>query len=412
MWTRSPAVLDAVLAVVLLVVGAVVTVANEPPSPGWWAATASAVVAVALRRRWPVPLTAVAAAAVTTHVLLPMPISVVDLSVLVLLYTVALRRKRAVSLAVLGCLVVLAAGWSVANAFAVRSDPRPPDVVRPVPPPPRPAPIPRPEPVFLPQDDTWGTSRDELTVFVSALVAAWAVGSATRSRRAHLEQLRARARELERDRDLQAAFAVAAERGRISRELHDVVAHGLSVMVIQAQGGAAALDTRPADTRSALDAIVRTGRESLADMRRVLAAVGAVDDTWHPQPGLAQLTSLVGQVRKAGTPVDLRVEGTTVPLPSTVDLSAYRIVQEALTNTMKHAGKGAKAEVVLSYGATGIGIRIGDDGRGAVEGTGGGNGLRGMRERARLLGGSLVAERGPGGGFVVRADLPIRGSDS
>ena len=138
-WTRSPAVLDAVLAVVLLVVGAVVTVANEPPSLGWWTATASAVVAVALRRRWPVPLTAVAAAAVTTHVLLPMPISVVDLSVLVLLYTVALRRKRAVSLAVLGCLVVLAAGWSVANAFAVRSDPRPPDVVRPVPPPPRPA---------------------------------------------------------------------------------------------------------------------------------------------------------------------------------------------------------------------------------------------------------------------------------
>jgi signal transduction histidine kinase len=262
------------------------------------------------------------------------------------------------------------------------------------------------------RQESWDTSSDELTVFLSALVAAWAIGSGTRSRRAHLDELRARARELERDRDLQAAFAVAAERGRISRELHDVVAHGLSVMVIQAQGGAAALDNRPADTRSALDAIVRTGRESLADMRRVLAAVGAVDDTWHPQPGLGQLTALVAQVRKAGTPVAVRVEGATAPLPSTVDLSAYRIVQEALTNTMKHAGRGAKAEVVLSYAEEEIGIRVGDDGRGATGGSGGGNGLRGMRERVRLLGGSLVTGPGPAGGFVVRAALPIRGSGS
>ncbi|HWO61901.1 MAG TPA: ATP-binding protein, partial [Umezawaea sp.] len=143
-----------------------------------------------------------------------------------------------------------------------------------------------------------------------------------------------------------------------------------------------------------------------------LAAVGAVDDTWHPQPGLSQLTALVAQVRKAGTPVGLRVEGTTVPLPSTVDLSAYRIVQEALTNTMKHAGKGAKAEVVLTYEKAEVGIRVSDDGRGAAGGAGGGNGLRGMRERVKLLGGRLVAEPGPGGGFVVQAALPIRGSGS
>ena len=422
-WARLPAVRDAVLAAVLLTatlsvngtnavwngdLGPARIVDDVDQAAAWWAASLVAVVAVTLRGRWPVPMTALAAATVTTHVLLPAPIAVVDLSVLVLLYTVALRHRRTVSLAVMGCLVLLATGWALANALADRPAAQPPE-----PRPPRMAPVPpRPEPDFLPSEDVWDTSLSELTVFASALLAAWAVGSSTRSRRAHLDQLRARARELERDRDLQATFAVAAERGRISRELHDVVAHGLSVMVIQAQGGAAALDNRPADTRSALDAIVRTGRESLADMRRVLAAVGAVDDTWHPQPGLSQLTALVAQVRKAGTPVGLRVEGTTVPLPSTVDLSAYRIVQEALTNTMKHAGKGAKAEVVLTYEKAEVGIRVSDDGRGAAEGAGGGNGLRGMRERAKLLGGRLVAEPGPGGGFVVQAALPIRGSGS
>jgi signal transduction histidine kinase len=428
-WARLPAVRDAALAAFLLAASLLVNGANalwnndrslvdvSDHAAAWWTATVFAVVAVALRSRWPIPMTAVAAAAVAAHLLLPAPIALVDLSVLFLLYTVALRHRRAVSLAVLGCLVLLATGWYVANAYSAMPVPRPSKSARPaptVPVPPRPEPTvpvpPWPEPKFTPKDDSENSARDELTVFASALVAAWAIGSAARSRRAHLDELRARARELERDRDLQAAFAVAAERGRISRELHDVVAHGLSVMVIQAQGGAAALDNRPADTRSALDAIVRTGRESLADMRRVLAAVGAVDDTWHPQPGLAQLTALVAQVRKAGTPVGLHVEGTTVPLPSTVDLSAYRIVQEALTNTMKHAGKGAKAEIVLSYEKAEVGIRISDDGRGAADHTGGGNGLRGMRERVRLLGGSLVTEPGPGGGFVVRAALPIRGS--
>ncbi|HEX6345153.1 sensor histidine kinase [Umezawaea sp.] len=412
-WARSSAVRDAALAVVLLAASLLVNgveVADGPVDPVvWWTATGLAAAAVAVRGRWPVAMTAVAAVAVTTHLLVRAPITPVDLSVLVLLGTVALRHRRAVSLVVLGCLVLVATGWFGSAALSARPAPGPapgPAEPRPVPP------VLLPEPPPSAGEGSWDTARDELTVFVSALVAAWAVGSASRSRRAHLDELRARARELERDRDLQAAFAVAAERGRISRELHDVVAHGLSVMVIQAQGGAAALDNRPADTRSALDAIVRTGRESLADMRRALAAVGAVDDTRHPRPGLAQLGALVEQVRTAGTPVALRVEGTTVPLPSTVDLSAYRIVQEALTNTMKHAGRGAKAEVVLSYTGAEIGIRVSDDGRGAGEGARGGHGLSGMRERVRLLGGHLVAEPGPGGGFAVRAALPIRGSGS
>jgi signal transduction histidine kinase len=180
-------------------------------------------------------------------------------------------------------------------------------------------------------------------------------------------------------------------------------------MVIQAQGGAAALDQRPDDTRSALAAIVTTGRDSLADMRRVLAAVGEVDDAWHPQPGLGQLPALLTQVRTAGTPVRLHVEGEVVALPSTVDLSAYRIVQEALTNTMKHAGPGAAAVVALTHREAEIIIEVSDDGRGMAAATGGGNGLRGMHERVRLLGGRLAAGPGPQGGFVVRAALPVQG---
>ncbi|MEU8386411.1 histidine kinase, partial [Streptosporangium sp. NPDC048865] len=219
------------------------------------------------------------------------------------------------------------------------------------------------------------------------------------------------ARDLEREREQSGALAVAAERGRISRELHDVVAHGLSLIVIQAQGGAATLDVEPAETRAALAAIVHTGRESLADMRRVLGALGEVGDAWHPQPGLAHLPALVDQVRRTGTGVRLDIEGVAVSLPAPLDLSAYRIVQEALTNVMKHAGPGASASVVLAYAASALDIRVADDGVAVpVRGTRQGNGIGGMRERVRLLGGHFGAGPLPGGGFEVRATLPIEAS--
>jgi signal transduction histidine kinase len=239
--------------------------------------------------------------------------------------------------------------------------------------------------------------------------AAWAIGSAARNRRAYLDQLHARAADLERERDQRAALAVAAERGRISREVHDVVAHGLSLIVIQAQGADAALDHRPADTRGALRTIVRTGRDSLTDMRRMLDALGEVEDTWHPQPGLDALPSLLDRVRQAGTPVSLRVDGTVTTLPAPVDLSAYRVVQEALTNVMKHAGPGARADVVVRYSDTRLGIHVTDDGRGRSADSDGGNGLRGMDSRVRLLGGRLDTGPGPDGGFLIRAELPIDG---
>jgi signal transduction histidine kinase len=245
-------------------------------------------------------------------------------------------------------------------------------------------------------------------VLGSALLAASAIGDGSRSRRAYLDQLTARAHDLEREQDQRAALAVAAERERISRELHDVVAHGLSLIVIQAQGGAAALDDQPAETRAALAAIVRTGRGALADMRRVLDVMGEVDDAWHPQPGLAHVPTLVDQVRRAGVTVALRAEGTAAPLPVPVDLAAYRIVQEALTNVMKHAGTGSSAGVVLAYRADALDLRISDDG-GAATSAGDGNGINGMRERVRLLGGAFSAGPGPDRGFEVNANLPLVG---
>jgi len=161
---------------------------------------------------------------------------------------------------------------------------------------------------------------------------------------------------------------------------------------------------------------VRTGRDSLADMRRVLAAMGEAEDAWHPQPGLAQLPALLDQVCKAGTTVRFRVDGAPTAVPSAVDLSVYRIVQEALTNVMKHAGSGASADIVVGYSDTEMAVEVRDDGRGGAEpGSGapvGGNGLRGMDRRVRLLGGRLSAGPLPSGGFRVRATLPIEGRQS
>ncbi|WP_329427185.1 sensor histidine kinase [Streptosporangium sp. NBC_01495] len=425
-WSRRPASQDAALAFAMLAILVLVNdpnaivrqLAGDPAGDGrgvlWWVATVPAVAGVALRRRRPLPMLAVCTLSAVTHMAQALPLMIVDLGVPILLYTVATRYERAVSLTALAGLLLIATSLSLYHALAaspVRGLPEAFQAVTALPTAPVTAPPAGTDGVHLVGRQAWN-AWSGLPVLGSALVASWAIGSGSRSRRAYLDELHAHAQDLERERDQQAALAVAAERGRISRELHDVVAHGLSVMVIQAQGGGAALDNRPADTRAALEAIVKTGRDSLADMRRVLAAVGEVDDTWHPQPGLAQLSTLLDQVRRAGTPVRLHVEGTPAALPSTVDLSAYRIVQEALTNTMKHAGTGARADVVLSYGETEVGIEIVDDGRSAAESDGGGNGLRGMRERVRLLEGRLATGPGPRGGFVVRATLPIRGNDA
>jgi signal transduction histidine kinase len=212
----------------------------------------------------------------------------------------------------------------------------------------------------------------------------------------------------ERERDLAAREAVAGERARIARELHDVVAHSVSVIVVQAQAGPRLL-AEPAQVRDVFHSIETTGREALDELRRLLGVLRARDEQLPvgPQPGLDALQPLIQQLREAGLRVELRVEGEPVRLPPGIDLSAYRIVQEALTNTLKHAGP-AEAEVIVRYHHSTLELEILDNGTGApARVNGSGHGLVGMRERVALYGGSLEAGARNGHGFGVRARLPL-----
>jgi signal transduction histidine kinase len=237
--------------------------------------------------------------------------------------------------------------------------------------------------------------------------AAWVLGDNLRTRRAYLEALEERADRAERERDEQARRAVAEEQARIARELHDVLAHNVSVMVVQAAAAGDVFDSQPGRVRESLRSIEQTGRSALHELRRLLGAVRTEEAELTPQPGLARLPDLVDQVRRAGLPVDLRVEGRPRSLAAGVDLAAYRVVQEALTNTIKHAGA-ASADVRVHYDGERVELEVADDGVGtSTNGSnGGGQGLIGMRERVALYGGELVTTARPGGGFLVRASLP------
>ena len=240
------------------------------------------------------------------------------------------------------------------------------------------------------------------------LIAAWAVGRTVRSWRHKTVALEAANRELEEQRELQAQAAVAVERGRIARELHDVIAHNVSMIVVQAGAAARVLAHDEPHVRGALAAIEATGRETVDEMRRLLGVLRRADDALAlaPQPGLRDLEALVEHVREAGLPVELRFEGEPLALPPGIDLSAYRIVQEALTNALKHAG-GARAEVTVRYETGAVELEVRDDGDGSGDGGGTGHGLIGMRERVALWGGRLDAGSHEGGGWAVRARLPL-----
>jgi signal transduction histidine kinase len=200
--------------------------------------------------------------------------------------------------------------------------------------------------------------------------------------------------------------AVEQEQARIARELHDIVAHNVSVIVAQAAAARRVFDAEPEHARQVLAAIETTARQALVEMRRLLGVLHPDPGAQlAPQPRLDRLPGLVAQISRAGLPVELVVQGRRRPLPAGVELSAYRIVQEALTNALKHAGA-ARATVVLGYRAAGLELRVSDDGRGAPAGVVTGQGLVGMRQRAALLGGKLVAGPGPAGGFQVTATLP------
>jgi signal transduction histidine kinase len=217
-----------------------------------------------------------------------------------------------------------------------------------------------------------------------------------------------RQRELRLEREKEAAeAAVVEERARIARELHDVVAHAISVVVLQARGGRRVLDDDPEEARAAFDTIERTATQALAEMRRLLGLLRSDDEqlALAPQPSLVRLDALVSDVRGAGLPVELEVDGEPVELSPGVDLSAYRIVQEALTNALKHAGP-AKARVRISYAERELQLEIADDGTGAGNGDGTGHGLTGIRERVTVYGGDFDAGPRREGGFSVRVRLP------
>jgi signal transduction histidine kinase len=251
-------------------------------------------------------------------------------------------------------------------------------------------------------------SLGDLLLIAMILGGSWLAGRAIRYRRERERTLERLTIELEREREEKARAAVAEERVRIARELHDVVAHAISVIVLQARGGRRSLATDPGETREALDMIEATGSEALAEMRRLLGMLRRDDEeiALAPQPSLRYLDALAEQVREAGLPVDLSVEGEPTELPPGVDLSAYRIVQEALTNALRHAGP-ATARVVVRYRENDLELEIADTGAGTSASDGEGHGLAGMRERVSLYGGRIEAGPRGGGGFAVRARLPL-----
>jgi signal transduction histidine kinase len=234
---------------------------------------------------------------------------------------------------------------------------------------------------------------------------AWLAGDSIGTRRRYIGALEERAERLEREREAEAARAVAEEQTRIARELHDVIAHTLSVIVVQAAAARDVFASRPESVREALQAIERSGRGALQELRGLLGSVRGEEVSFSPPPRLADLGRLVEELRQSGLPVSLTVEGRPAALPEAVDRSAYRVVQEALTNTLKHAQAG-QARVALRWQEDALEVEISDDGIGDTGMNGIGHGIVGMRERLALLGGSLMAGPATEGGFRVLARFP------
>lgn len=241
-------------------------------------------------------------------------------------------------------------------------------------------------------------------ILFAAVLVAWALGTAARTRLAYLGSLEDRAERLQREREALARAAVAEERMRVARELHDIVAHSVSLMIVASDGAEAAIEQdNLGEVRAAVAAIGRTGRASLADLRLLVGMLRADGGIAEPQPGLGQLQELIDSVPLK---VRLRVDGEPRELPQGLALAVFRIVQEALTNTVKHAGPDASADVRLSYGGDAVEVEVTDDGQGPLPSGGSGHGLIGMRERAVMRGGAFTAGPGPSGGFRVLARLP------
>jgi signal transduction histidine kinase len=407
---RHPRLVDGVLAVALAFAGLAIAVGMHRlllvPT------TLALTVPVVFRRTHPVGAFAVVIAVGALQVIFDIRPIPPDLTILVLLYTLAAYTTRRLSVIGLGiCLLGSAAELDRLYAHVIIRTHQP----------------------------NWLLMG--ATLFAGPLLIAWVLGDSMRYRRAYYANLEERAARLERDRDAQARMAATAERARIARELHDVVAHNVSVMVVQADGASYALGSDPDRTREALAAISATGRQALTEMRALLgvlrksdepclegpaglpdaggsgapALVGVPDQaetvvtaSLAPVPGIDQLDDLLDQARAAGLPVSCTIEGQPRRLAEGTALAAYRIIQESLTNTRKHAGPWAQASVLLRYTTDAIELVIADDGLGeAAASDGAGHGLTGMRERAAMYGGTVRAGPRPSGGFTVTARLPI-----
>lgn len=346
-----------------------------------WLASLGMPAALAVRRRFPVASAVAVNALALLHWLVGPPLLPIDLLIYVSVYSTAVHgprwaRRASLSSALLGSGLVAVQEAAVWGSFSDRAI----------------------GVVFI------------FIAMAAPVVVAWALGLLRRSTRARWESLRERAARLEYERDQQAVIAAGAERARIAREMHDVVAHSLSIIVAQADGGRYAARTDPALAVGALETIADTARGALADTRRILGVLrgDAAADT-APQPGLASLDDLVRTVRESGLGVEVVTWGEQLPLTPAADLAVYRVCQESLTNVLKHAGTPgvvhARVDVAWHPGA--LVVQIDDDGRGAAAGDdGAGNGILGMRERIALFSGSLESGPRPGGGWRVKATMP------
>jgi signal transduction histidine kinase len=383
----NPFAVDGVLAVIFTVVGIITTFAQDiSDDEGFREPTALVVVTglvicapIAIRRRWPLMALVISAVGIIVHLLIGWPEGSLPLATLLLTYTVGAwcpLRRAVVGLAVV-CVTIAALALGDAPTF-----------------------------------DTVGAFG-----VLANFAAVWALGVAFRNRRAVSD---ARVREADERAEAErqrAARVLAEERLRIAQELHDVVAHSMSVIAVQAGVGEHVLDDQPEQARAALEAISATSRGTLTEMRRLLGVLR--DDggarSHAPAPGLTDVARLVDDVRATGMPVTLHVEGTADCVHHGVELSAYRVVQEALTNVIKHAGTPTRVDVTLRHLPGALAVEIVDDGRGLAArpprvgesaADGSGQGLVGMRERVELWGGELSVGPAVGGGYRVKALLP------
>lgn len=367
---RRPYLLDAALAAGLAVVSIPWIIIHTSERPAIWVCSLALSLPLVWRRRYPVGVLIGLALVALVQWFVAVPL-VADVALLVALFTIALERPLAVALAGSAVLevgsVMAAVRWNLASS--------------------------------------WERSFIGLTGFTAA---ALLLGAVLRTRRAHLTELTERAARLELERDQQAQIAAAAERARIAREMHDVIAHSLAVIVTMADGAAAKLPRDPGTAAEAVRSISEVGRQALADTRRLVGVLRDQSDSAEmaPQPGLAGIDDLVNQLRSTGLDASLRYQGRPFDLAPGAELTIYRLVQEAATNTLKHAPGATAIEVRLTFDRPTVRLEILDDGVATVAESTGGHGLTGMRERVSLYRGQVQAGPRPGRpGWAVRATL-------